>query len=188
MKIILIGIQGSGKSTQGNILSQNLRIPYLSSGHIFREIAKEKTHWGRYFKETLNAGYLIPDEKTIPIIEEYLSKPEYKNGYILDGFPRTVPQAEAFRNNVDQVVYLEVSDKEALWRLSGRAEEGVREDNTLQAIRKRIQLFHDVTEPVLDYYRSKEKLLEIDGEQSIEDVTKQIVTGLGQATGESFHS
>lgn len=179
MKLILIGIQGSGKSTQGNLLSQKLNIPYLSSGHIFREMAKEKTTWGRYVKETLNAGFLIPDEKTIPIIEEYLAKPEYKKGYILDGFPRTVNQAEKFQNGVDRVVYLMVSDKEALWRLSGRDEEGVREDNTLHAIRKRIQLFHDVTEPVLEYYRHKNALLEIDGELSIEDVFDQITLKLG---------
>ncbi len=178
MKLILIGIQGSGKSTQGNMLSQQLHIPYLSSGHIFREIAKEKTTWGRYVKETLNAGYLIADEKTIPIIEEYLAKPEYKNGYILDGFPRTNKQAEEFQNGVDKVIYLKVSDKEALWRLSGRIEEGVREDNTLQAIRKRIQLFHNETVPVLDYYRHKGNLIEIDGEKTIEEVNAQILSGI----------
>ncbi len=175
MKIILMGIQGSGKSTQGNLLSEKLGLPYLSSGHIFREMAQEKTPWGRYVKETLNAGYLIPDEKTVPIIEEYLSKPEYAKGYILDGFPRTIPQAEAFTNGVDKVFYLKVSDKEALWRLSDRLDEGVREDNTLQAIRKRIQLFHDLTEPVLEYYRAKGRLTEIDGEKSVEDVHKEIM-------------
>ena len=178
MKLIMIGIQGSGKSTQGNILAEKLHIPYLSSGHIFRQMSQEKTQWGRYVKETLNAGFLIPDEKAIPIIEEYLGKPEYKNGYILDGFPRTVPQAEKFTNGVEKVIYLKVSDKEALWRLSGRVEAGVREDNTLQAIRKRIQLFHDVTEPVLEFYRQKGTLLEVDGEKSIEEVTAQIMLGL----------
>ena len=176
MKIILMGIQGSGKSTQGSLLSEKLGIPYLSSGHIFRDIAKEVTPWGRYVKETLNAGYLISDEKTVPIIEEYLSKPEYTKGYILDGFPRSVPQAEEFRNNVDKVFYLKVSDKEALWRLSDRLDEGVREDNTLQAIRKRIKLFHDLTEPVLDYYRKLNRLIEVDGEKSIEEVFSEIVS------------
>lgn len=176
MKIILMGIQGSGKSTQGNLLAGKLGFPYLSSGHIFREMAGEKTPLGRYMKETLNAGYMIPDEKTVPIIEEYLSKPEYAKGYILDGFPRTVPQAEAFTNGVEKVFYLKVSDKEALWRLSDRLDEGVREDNTLQAIRKRIQLFHDLTEPVLEYYRQKGRLIEIDGERSVEDVHKEIIS------------
>lgn len=176
MKLILIGIQGSGKSTQGNLLSDKLSIPYLSSGHIFREMAKEKTPLGRYMKETLNAGVLISDEKTIPIIQEYLGKPEYANGYILDGFPRTTKQAEEFVGGADRVVYLKVSDKEALWRLSGRMDEGVREDNTLQAIRKRIQLFHDLTEPVIGFYRDKGLLIEVDGEREIDAIHQEIMS------------
>ncbi len=180
MKVILIGIQGSGKSTQGNILSQKMGVPYLSSGHIFREMSKDKSPWGRYVKETLNAGYLIPDDKTISIIEEYLQRVEYQKGYILDGFPRTLNQAQAFTNGVDKVIYLKVSDKEALWRLSGRIEEGVREDNTLQAIRQRIKLFHDVTEPVLGFYREKGRLIEVDGEKPISEVTTEIFSDLSK--------
>lgn len=176
MKLILIGIQGSGKSTQGNLLRDRLNIPYLSSGHIFREMAKEKTPLGRYMKETLNAGVLISDEKTIPIIQEYLGKDEYKNGYILDGFPRTTKQAEEFMGGADKVIYLKVSDKEALWRLSGRMDEGVREDNTLQAIRKRIQLFHDLTEPVIGFYRNKGILVEVDGERDIDTIHDEIMS------------
>lgn len=178
MKLILIGIQGSGKSTQGNILSEKLSIPYLSSGHIFREMAKEKTPLARYIKETMNAGFLIPDDKTLEIVVEYLGHPEYKTGYILDGFPRTVPQAEAFPNGVDKVIYLKVSDKEALWRLAGRDEEGVREDNTLKALMKRIAEFHAKTEPVIEYYRQKGKLIELDGEKDIETITSEILSQL----------
>src|SRR6266480_3910466 len=168
MKIILIGIQGAGKSTQGNLLSEKLGIPYLSTGHIFRVIAQEKTALGRYIKETMNAGYLIPDDKTLEIVSEYLSRPEYKKGYILDGFPRTTVQAEAFINGINKVIYLKVSDREALWRLSFRNEN--RADDTIAGIRKRIELFHKFTEPVINYYRQKGTLIEVDGEKSIEEI------------------
>lgn len=176
MKIILIGIQGAGKSTQGNLLSEKLKIPYLSTGHIFRELAKEKTPEGRYIKETINAGFLISNEKTLHIVSEYIARPNYQSGYILDGFPRTEHQAENFEEKIDYVIYLKVSDKEALWRISGREEE--RDDETLKAIRNRIELFHEHTKPVLDFYRQKHLLLEIDGEQSIEDINKEILTKL----------
>ncbi len=175
MKIILIGIQGAGKSTQGNLLSEKLNIPYLSTGHIFRDLAKEKTKVGRYIKEIMNAGYLIPDSKTLSIVSDYLKRPEYKNGYIMDGFPRTTKQAEAFNEKIDCVFYLKVSDKEALWRLSYRNEAG-REDETLGAVRKRIELFHKLTEPVIDFYRKHHLLFEIDGEKSIEDISKEIMS------------
>jgi len=174
MKIILIGIQGSGKSTQGNLLAQELGVHYLSTGHIFRQMAKEHTPLGRQIKVVMNAGLLISDAKTIKIVEEYLSRAEYQKGYILDGFPRTLVQAKKFKNGIDKVIYLNISDKEALWRISGRHGE-VREDETLMAIRKRIDSFHKFTEPVLEYYKKKDKLVEIDGEQSIEDIHKEIM-------------
>ncbi len=176
MKIILIGIQGAGKSTQGNLLFENLGIPYLSTGHIFREMAKEKTPAGRYIKETINVGILIPDEKTIEIVNEYLSRPEYDKGYVMDGFPRTIAQAEAFKEKIDNVIYLKVSDKEALWRIAGRGDN--REDETLQAIKKRIALFHEFTEPVIDFYRQKGYLIEVDGEKSIEEIYNEIKENL----------
>lgn len=178
MKLVLIGIQGSGKSTQGNLLSKKFKIPYLSSGHIFRQMAKEKTPWGRYVKETINAGVLMPDKKTTEIVEEYLKKDAYKNGYILDGFPRTTRQAKYFDTDIKKVIYLDVSDKESLWRLSGRFEKGIREDNTLQALRKRIDSFHKLTEPVLNYYKKKKMLLEIDGEREIKVIFRDILKKL----------
>lgn len=175
MKIILMGIQGSGKSTQGNLLSKKFNLPYLSTGHIFREIAKEKTKWGRYVKETMAAGLLIPDSKTIKIVEEYLAKPEYTSGYILDGFPRSLVQAKLFREKIAKVFYLKVPDREALWRLAYRNDE-LRDDETVKAIRKRIELFHKVSEPVLDYYRQKKLLVEVDGEKPIKEVFHRILT------------
>ena len=178
MKFVLIGIQGSGKSTQGNLLSKLFGIPYLSTGHIFREIAKEKTTLGRYIKETINSGALVPDEKTIEIVNTYLSRPEYKRGYILDGFPRTLKQVEHFKNHVDKVIYLRIPDKDALWRLINRKQE--REDETLPAIKKRIEMFHKFTDPVVDYYEKDKKLIDIDATQSIEEVNREILESLGK--------
>ena len=178
MKLVLIGIQGSGKSTQGNMLSHLFQIPYLSTGHIFREIAKEKTSLGRYMKETINAGILVPDDKTIEIVNTYLSRPEYSRGYILDGFPRTLKQAHEFSNNVDKVIYLKIPDKEALWRLMNRHQE--RADETLPALKKRIELFHKFTEPVIEYYAQQAKLIELDGTKAIHEVNKEILENLGK--------
>ena len=172
MKLVLIGIQGAGKSTQGNFLSEEYKIPYLSSGHVFREMAKEKSQMGRWLKETLNSGALVPDDKTLEIILTYLEKPEYASGYILDGFPRTVVQAEAFNGGVDKVVFLDVTDKEALWRIAGRVSD--RQDETVHAIRKRIDSFHEYTKPVVEYYRQQGKLVAVDGEQDVDSVFKDI--------------
>ncbi|OGH03046.1 MAG: hypothetical protein A2798_01290 [Candidatus Levybacteria bacterium RIFCSPHIGHO2_01_FULL_37_17] len=176
MKVLLIGIQGAGKSTQGNFLSEKLNLPYLSTGHIFRELSKDKSVDGRFIKETINAGFLVPDELTIRVVNEYLQRPEYRNGYILDGFPRTIQQAKSFHEKLDKAFYLKVSDKEALWRLAGRDE--YREDETLKAIKKRIDLFHEVTEPILDFYRQVGILVEVDGEKTISEVSENIYSHL----------
>jgi len=183
MKLVLIGIPGAGKSTQGNLLSRQFNIPYLSTGHIFRMIAKEKTSIGRYVKETMNSGLLIPDEETIPIVQDYLSRREYKTGYILDGFPRTLNQAKKFKNSLDKVIYLELPDKEALWRIAYRTED-VRDDQTVTAVMKRIEIFNEVTIPVISHYEDKGKLIRIDGTKSIKEVNEEILKLLGK----EFHN
>lgn len=184
MKIVLFGIPGAGKSTQGNLLSKQLHIPYLSTGHIFRKIAQEKTKWARYIKETMAAGLLIPDKETITIVNEYLSRQEYQKGYILDGFPRNLHQAKTFVNHIDSVIYLKIPDKESLWRIAGRESEG-RDDDTIAAMKKRIEIFHKFTKPVLDYYRKKNLLLEVDGSKSIKQVNQYLLKSLGKSIGKN---
>ncbi|MEI6326946.1 MAG: nucleoside monophosphate kinase [Candidatus Roizmanbacteria bacterium] len=179
MNIVLLGIQGAGKSTQGNLLSKQLKIPYLSTGHIFREIAKEKTSLGRQVKEIINTGSLIPDTKTIEIVSSYLKRPEYAHGFILDGFPRTVNQAQSFHILLTKVIYLHIDEKEALWRLSMRDDSG-REDNTIQAVQKRIQQFEDNTRPVLKHYEIKEILSVVDAQLTVEKVNEEILKSLGK--------
>lgn len=174
MKIVLIGSPGSGKSTQGKLLSQKLGIPYLASGGIFRKMAKEKTKWGQYVRKTMNAGLLIPDKKVISIVEEYLKKESFKKGYVLDGFPRTVFQVKNFSQKIDKVFYIKLSDKEALRRLMARKEE-IREDDSFSTVKKRMNVYHQLTDPIIEYYRKMGILEEINGDRNIEEIHKDVM-------------
>lgn len=179
MRLVLLGIPGCGKSTQGNLLSHRLKIPYLSTGHIFRHMAKEKTTLGRYIKSAIASGKLVNDEKTIEIVNNYLSQKIYSKGYILDGFPRNIYQAKAFHQQVDKVIYLRITDKEALWRMAERDDEG-RSDDRVAVVKDRIDLFHETTSPLINYFDSAGMLIEIDAERSIEEINDDILKNLGK--------
>jgi len=177
MRIILLGVQGSGKSTQGNLLSKVFNVPYLSTGHIFRQLAKEDTPLGQEIKEIMTKGFLIPDDKTLEIVKDYLTRPEYKTGFILDGYPRNISQAESFPTSIDKIVYINVSDQEARRRIEGRNsnKDQIRPDDTPEAITRRINIFHKFTKPLLEYYKNKGVLVEVNGEQSVDEIHKEIV-------------
>lgn len=170
MKILLIGPQGSGKSTQADLLAEFLDLPKISTGDIFRELAKEDSPEGRQIRETMNQGKLVDDSETAKMVERRLQKDDVRNGYILDGYPRNLVQKSLFDPKFDQVFDLEVPDEELVKRLLARG----REDDIIEAIKKRLELYHEQTTPLLDYYKNQGILEEIDGIGTVEDVQSRI--------------
>lgn len=177
MKLVLFGVQGAGKSTQGKLLAHQLNLPYISAGHIFRRLAQTKTKQGRYIKEVINSGALLPDDISVEIMQEYLQRPHYRHGFILDGFVRTKGQLEKFMPQIDMGIHIELSVKEALYRISYRDEK--RSDETVTAVRNRIELYFEETQPVLDSLQEASKLLTVDGSGTPEEVNALIMEELG---------
>ena len=202
MKLILLGAPGAGKGTQAEIVSEHLNIPTISTGNIIREALKSGTEMGLKAKEYMDAGKLVPDEVVIGIIRDRLAKDDCQNGFILDGFPRTIPQAEALDRMgivIDRVIDIEVADDVIAQRVSGRrvcpacgasyhvdfkkpAKEGVcdkcgdtlvqRKDDHPDTVKERLQVYHDQTEPLKDYYANCGKLVIVEGQEKVEDTTK----------------
>ncbi|MDD5415581.1 MAG: nucleoside monophosphate kinase [Candidatus Daviesbacteria bacterium] len=170
MKILLIGPQGSGKSTQADLLAKDLNLPKISTGDIFRELSLQDSEEGRKIKGILNSGELIDDLETAKIVEQRLNKDDCRKGFILDGYPRNRKQQQIFDPKVDKVFDLEVPDHEVVKRLLARG----REDDTMETIKKRLSLYHEQTMPLLDYYKNQGILIEIDGMGDIEDIYRRI--------------
>ncbi len=210
--VVLLGPPGAGKGTQAQLISSKLGLPHISSGDLFREHLKASTELGRLAKGYIDRGELVPDDVTIAMIRERLSRPDCAAGALLDGFPRTPPQAEAlakilvdFQGKVDAVPYINVSEEILVERLSGRwtcraqghvfhekynppREAGrcdidgsdlyQREDDKAETVVNRIRVYFKQTMPLIEYYRQQGVLMEVDGSQSIDDVSADLLAVL----------
>ncbi len=201
MKIIFLGAPGAGKGTQAEIVSERLSIPTVSTGNIIRAALKDGTPMGLKARAYIEAGELVPDDVVIGIIQERLAEDDCKNGFILDGFPRTIPQAEALDAMgivIDKVIDIEVPDETIARRLSGRrvckncgnsyhidykkpSVEGVcdacggelilRSDDAPETVLERLAVYHEKTEPLKAYYEKQGKLFIVEGQEQVEDTT-----------------
>lgn len=209
MKIIFLGAPGAGKGTQAEIVSDRLGIPTISTGAIIRGAIKDGTEMGLKAKKFIEQGKLLPDDIVIEIVKERLAESDCAGGYILDGFPRTVPQAEALDKMgiaLDKVVSLEVSDETIVERMSGRrvcqscgktyhtlynpSSKGeacevcgsaltIRADDAPDVVRSRLEVYHSTTEPLKEYYLKKGNLVLVMGAEDVEETTKRTLTSLG---------
>ena len=201
MKLILLGAPGAGKGTQAEVICDKLSIPAISTGNIIREALKNGTEMGTKAQEFVQKGELVPDDVVIGIIKERLAENDCANGFILDGFPRTIPQAEALDKMgvvIDKVIDIEVSDDKIVTRMSGRrvcpncgasyhieykkpAKDGVcnscgteliiRKDDKPEVVLDRLNIYHEQTEPLKDYYEKAGKLVIIEGQEEVADTT-----------------
>ena len=184
MRISILGPQGSGKGTQAAKIATAYGIPHVATGDILRAAVANGSELGRRVKPILDRGDLVPDDLMVGLIRERL---EREDGFVLDGFPRTVPQAEALdamleeiEKPLDVVLLLEVSDDVAVERLLQRGAVEHRADDEPEAIRNRLRLYHELTEPVVERYRAEGRLVAVNGEQSVEDVHDEIEDALTQ--------
>ena len=213
MKIIMLGAPGAGKGTQAKKIAEKYSIPHISTGDIFRANIKNGTELGKKAKTYMDQGLLVPDELTCDLVVDRIQQPDAANGYVLDGFPRTIPQAEALDKALaamgeamDYAINVEVPDENIVRRMSGRRacvdcgatyhivyaptkEENIcdnchgelilREDDKPETVQKRLNVYHEQTQPLIDYYTEKNILVEVDGTVDIDEVFAAIVNVLG---------
>lgn len=171
MNFLVMGPVGSGKSTQAELLAEKLGVPLLNVGDLLYFKSKENTPLGKSIKAKMEAGEIVDDKITHQIVEEHLQGKSHRKGFVLDGYPRTLKQAEMLEVPLDKVFYLIVSDKENARRLLSRG----RKDDTPELIIKRLAIYHQETEPILDFFRQKGILEEFDGERPIEEIHQEIM-------------
>ena len=213
MKIIMLGAPGAGKGTQAKKIAEKYNIPHISTGDIFRANIKNNTELGKKAKEYMDQGLLVPDELTCDLVTDRIQKDDCSNGFILDGFPRTIPQAEALDKalkamgqSMDYAINVDVPDENIVSRMSGRRaclkcgatyhivtippkSEGIcdncgselvqREDDKPETVKKRLDVYHEQTQPLIDYYNNQGILRSVDGTKDFEGVFQDIVMILG---------
>ncbi len=214
MKLIMLGAPGAGKGTQAARVAVELQIPHISTGDIFRANIKNGTELGKKAKAFMDAGKLVPDELTCDLVADRIAKDDCANGFILDGFPRTIPQAEALDKvlvsrgeKVDYAVNIDVPDEAIISRMSGRRacvtcgatyhiqfnppkKEGIcdncggelilREDDKPETVKTRLNVYHEQTQPLIDFYQAKGVLVTVDGTQALDDVFKAVLAKIGK--------
>ena len=186
MRVVLLGPPGAGKGTQAQKLSEKLGIPQISTGDLFRGNISSGTPLGVEAKRYLDAGDLVPAELTNKLVEDRIEQADAADGFILDGYPRSVAQAEALDEmldaigrTLDGILYFDLSDKLATERIHGRAVAEGREDDSAEVIARRLALYHEWTEPVVERYRVTGKLVPLHAERTIEEVASEIEGALG---------
>lgn len=174
MKILLIGPQGSGKSTQAKLLGKYLKIPVISTGEIFRNISEDKIGFGQIIRKILEEGRLVDDQTTYRIVKDRLSQPDCKNGFVVDGYPRNMEQLRLFDPQFDRVIYLDIPEDTVIRRLIKRG----RSDDNLESIKLRLDLYYQQTQPLLDYYQNRGILVEINAGGNIQTIQNEIKKSL----------
>lgn len=210
MNLIFLGAPGAGKGTQAEVVCNEYHIPAISTGNILREALKSGTEMGLKAKSYMDKGALVPDEILIGIIKDRLAEEDCKNGFILDGFPRTIPQAEALDKMgivIDKVIDIEVADERIVARMSGRrvcekcgssyhtlykkpAKEGIcntcggtliqRKDDHPDTVKDRLHVYHEQTEPLKEFYQKQGKLVIVEGQEEVADTTKLVLDAVAK--------
>lgn len=170
MRIGIMGPQGSGKSTQAKLLADKLGLCILDTGQLIRDRAKEDDKTGKKLRELMGSGNLVGDQIPGELLQERTSKTDCQNGFIIDGYPRSLGQLEFFNPKFDKVIYLDISDEVAVERLSKRG----REDDTPEGIKRRLEVFHNETKKIIEHYKKLGILIQIDANKSVEEVSENI--------------
>jgi adenylate kinase len=186
VNLLVLGPQGAGKGTQAKRIAEDYGIPHVSTGEMFRAAIAEQSELGRRVDPILAKGELVPDELTVALIRDRLSRDDARSGFVLDGFPRNLAQADALDTmlaeigrELDAILYFELPDEVSRERMVKRAAEENRADDTPDAIERRLQIYHAETEPIVEHYRATGKLVPLHAERSVDEVYEEITDALG---------